>query len=188
MRTSLARLLLIVSLALASFGAPSVALAEHQIGTPFTGTRPWQLDFHGDFLWYGWGIGGGARLGIPIMHNGFVDSIDNAIYLNFGIDTYYVDDFGYGGAGIHHYGFGLGIPVTLHWEFYFNDTWSAFGEVGFQVYLGPTIFDNNPNGWYADPGAWVIAMVGGTLHFNEVIGLTLRVGNPYVALGITLYI
>jgi len=184
MRTSLARILFVTSIALVPLAAPAVARAEH----PFAGTRPFQLDLHGDLLWYGYGIGGGARFGIPIVHNGFVDSIDDAVYINFGIDTYYVDDFGWMGAGVHHYGFGMGFPITLHWEFYFNDTWSAFGELGFQVYFPASVFDGNPTGYYVDAGAWIIGMVGGTLHFNEVVGLTLRVGNPYVSIGVTLYL
>ena len=193
MRTSLARLLLASSLALAATSAsvidPALAHADHHIGTPFTGTRPFQLDIHGGLLWYGYGIASGVRFGIPLMHNGFVNSIDNAVYLNFGVDFYYADDTNWGGpgGGNHHYGFGFGIPVTLHWEFYFNDTWSAFGELGFQIYFPPSLWDNNANGFWVDAGAWVIAQVGGTLHFNEVVGLTLRVGNPYVAFGITFY-
>jgi hypothetical protein len=82
-----------------------------------------------------------------------------------------------------HYGAGFGIPVTLHWEFYFNDTWSAFAEIGFQVFFHPRFFENGD--FYADAGAWVIAMVGGSLHFSEAIALTLRFGNPYVAIGLT---
>lgn len=190
MRKQLSNVGLILSLALASLAAPlalpTVAHAEHEIRTPFTGTRPFQLDIHGGLSWYGIGLNTGVRFGIPIVHNGFVDSIDNAVYLNFGAELYYADE-GWGGPD-HHYFVGFGIPVTLHWEFYFNDTWSAFAELGFQVYFPPGWLDSNSGlGFYVDAGAWVIAQVGGTLHFNEVIGLTLRVGNPYAAIGITFY-
>lgn len=191
MRKHIGRLALISSIALASFAAPlaapAVAHAEHEIRTPFTGTRPFQLDIHGGLLWYGYGVGSGVRFGIPLMHNGFIDSIDNAVYLNFGADFYFVDDTNWG-DGNHHYGFGFGIPVTLHWEFYFSDTWSAFAELGFQAYFPPGMWDGSPRGgFWVDAGAWIIGQVGGTLHFNEAIGLTLRVGNPYVALGLTFY-
>ena len=184
MRTHLARLSLVSSLALAAL-VPGVAHAEHEIRTPFTGTRPFQLDIHGGLSWYGLGLDTGVRFGIPIVHNGFIDSIDDAVYLNFGLELYYADE-GWDPA-TRQYFVGFGIPVMLHWEFYFNDTWSAFAELGFQVYFPPAFVHGTAghNGYYVDAGGWVIAMVGGTLHFNEVIGLTLRVGNPYVAVGIT---
>ncbi len=159
---------------------PSTARADHQIGTPFTGNRPYQLDVHSGLLWYGIGFAAGARFGIPLVHNGFVSTIDNAVYLNFGAEFYYLDT----DDGLNrHYGAGFGIPVTLHWEFYFNDTWSAFAEVGFQIFFHPRYFETG--NFYVDAGAWVIAMVGGSLHFSEAVALTLRVGNPYVAVGLT---
>jgi hypothetical protein len=176
---------LALALVLATAGGstlmPSTAHADHEIGTPFTGNRPFQLDVHAGLLWYGIGFAAGARFGIPIMHNGFVSSIDNAVYLNFGADFYYLDT--YDDMLNRHYGAGFGIPVTLHWEFYFNDTWSAFAELGFQVFFHPRFFENGH--FYADAGAWIIGMVGGSLHFSEAIALTLRFGNPYVALGVT---
>jgi len=169
----------------APLGLPAVAHAEHQIGTPFTGTRPFQLDVHGGLSWYGLGLDTGVRFGIPIVHNGFIDSIDNSVYINFGFELYYADE-GWDGANKHYY-VGFGIPVMLHWEFYFNDTWSVFAELGFQVYFPPAFVHGEAGrgNYYVEAGGWVIGMVGGTLHFNEVIGLTLRVGNPYVAFGVT---
>lgn len=186
MRKLLAPLYVILGVTLATVALPTVAHAEHEIRTPYTGTRPFQLDIHGGILWYGYGLATGLRFGIPVMHNGFIDSIDNAVYVNFGADFYYVDDV-YWADGNHHYGFAFGIPVTLHWEFYFSDMWSAFGELGFQVYFPPSLWDGNPRGggYYVDAGAWIIGAVGGTLHFNEAIGLTLRIGNPYISLGLT---
>ncbi len=191
MRRHFARLALVSSLALSSLVAPlaspSVAHAEHEIRTPFTGTRPFQLDIHGGLSWYGLGLDTGVRFGLPLVHNGFIDSIDNAIYLNFGFELYYADE-GWD-PGVHHYYVGFGIPVTLHWEFYFSDTWSVFAELGFQAYFPPAFVhgDGVHGNYYVDAGGWVIAQAGGTLHFNDVIGLTLRVGNPYVAIGITFY-
>ncbi len=169
--------------------APERARADHDINTPFTGSRPLQLDFHGGFTWYGLGFAGGARFGIPLVQNGFVPSIDNAVYLNFGVDVYAIDWDGCRGAGgcggAREYGFAMGFPVALHWEFYFNDSWSAFGELGFQIFLPPSLFYRNQ--W--DPGdhigAWIIGAAGGSYHFSEAVALTLRVGNPYISFGVT---
>jgi hypothetical protein len=126
----------VLAIVAASVGAmPAAARADHDIRTPFHGTRPYQLDFHAGLSWYGFGFAGGARFGIPILHNGFIPSLDNAVYINFGGDFYFVDDrcFGGGGGCNREYRFALGFPVALHWEFYFDDTWSAFAELGFQV-------------------------------------------------------
>ena len=164
----------------AGWFAPSVARADHEIGTPFTGNRPYQLDVHGGLIWYGVGLAAGARFGIPLVHNGFVSSLDNAVYFNFGADYYYLDSF----DGLnHHYASGFGVPITLHWEFFFNDTWSAFAEIGFQIFFHPRYFERGD--FYVDAGAWVIAAIGGSLHFSEAIALTLRFGNPYFAFGLT---
>ncbi|UJR79248.1 hypothetical protein [Sandaracinus amylolyticus] len=172
--------------------AAPAARADHRIDQPFTGTRPFQLEFHGGLAWYGFGFAGGARFGIPILHNGFVPSIDNAVYINFGGDFYFVDDWGcYRNdpgdpcAG-HEYRFAMGFPVALHWEFYFSDTWSAFAELGFQVYLPPSLFYRGYVDYGDHVGAWVIAAVGGSLHLGDVVSLTLRVGNPYISFGVTL--
>lgn len=181
------RIFVISSLALASVLVPlatPVAHAEHEIGTPFTGTRPYQLDVHSGFSWDGFGFNAGARFGIPLLHNGPISTIDNAFYLNVGFEFYYSDE-GWDPAERHYYA-AFGVPITLHWEFFFNDTWSVFAELGLQVYFPPSFVHNDGHGNYAvDAGGWVIALAGGTLHFNEVIGLTLRVGNPYVAIGLT---
>lgn len=186
--------LVAVALSLAVLGgaaAPETARADHRIDQPFTGTRPFQLEFHGGLAWYGFGFAGGARFGIPLMHNGFVPSLDNAVYLNFGGDFYFVDDWicynnGRGGCDYRGYGIALGFPVALHWEFYFSDMWSAFAELGFQVFLPPSLFHGGYIDYRDHVGQWVIAAVGGSLHLGDVVALTLRVGNPYISFGITL--
>ncbi len=180
-------LALTLTLVSASLVEVPSAHADHQIDRPFTGNRPFQLDFHGGLAWYGFGFAGGGRFGIPIVQNGFVPSLDNAVYLNFGFDFYYVDDFWCHGLGCDRaYRFAMGFPIALHWEFYFNDTWSAFAELGLQVYLPPSFFHRGSFDYREDAGAWVIAAVGGSLHLGEVLALTLRVGNPYISFGITL--
>lgn len=169
---------------------PETARADHDINTPFTGTRPFQLEFHGGFTWYGLGVVGGARFGIPIVHNGFISTIDNAVYLNFGLDTYWVRHRpACGGGGcFDDYAFALGIPVALHWEFYFSDMWSVFGEIGFQFFLPPGLFRENrwdyDGGWI---GHWIVAAVGGSLHLGEAFALTVRLGNPYASFGVEFY-
>jgi hypothetical protein len=187
--------LVAIALSLAVLGGtavPAIARADHQIDQPFTGTRPFQLEFHGGLAWYGFGFVGGGRFGIPLVHNGFVSSLDNAVYLNFGGDFYFVDDYGCYAPNpgdpcdVHGYRFAMGFPVALHWEFYFSDMWSAFAELGFQVFLPPSLFYRGYVDYGAHVGQWVIAAAGGSLHLGDVVALTLRVGNPYLSFGITL--
>ena len=157
------------------------------IGTPFTGQRPFQLDIHGGFAWWGVGAATGVRFGVPILQNGFVSQINNAVYINFGVDFYWIRrgcNNLPGGAFNCDYGPGVGIPVTLHWEFYFNENWSAFAEVGFQFFMHPQFFNNGRYEVY-DGGYWFLAALGGSFHINENVLLTLRVGTPYAAFGVT---
>ncbi|HJL16569.1 MAG TPA: hypothetical protein RMH99_12980 [Sandaracinaceae bacterium LLY-WYZ-13_1] len=182
--------LLSLAAALAAAGAlaaPASAEAQRvDIETPFTGERPFQLDVHAGFTWWGVGFASGVRFGIPVVHNGFVESINNAVYLNFGADFYFIRSYAYdcGRGRCWEYGPGFGFPVTLHWEFYFNDDWSAFAELGAQFFVHPRWIDGN--GWdWREPGAWFIWTVGGSYHVSESFLLTLRVGSPYVAFGLT---
>lgn len=174
----------------AAFSAPSAAEAQRRavdIGTPHTGDRPFQLDIHGGFTPWGVGAATGARFGIPLLANGFIPSINNAVYLNFGVDFYWMryrwrDD----GRGNRHwnYGAGFGFPITLHWEFYFNENWSAFAEIGANVFLHPNLFYDDRH-FHASWEHWFIAQVGGRFHINEWFALTLRVGSPYFSFGVT---
>jgi len=163
---------------LAATLAPAVAEAETSIRQPFSGDRrPFQLDIHAGFSNFGLGLATGARFGIPIVQNGFVRSINNAVYINFGADFYFVRH------GHEAYYPALGIPVALHWEFYFTDRWTAFAELGVNIYLDSHLFRGD--GWYWSPGHWVLGAVGGRFRINDLIALTLRLGNPYSAFGVT---
>ncbi|HBQ10027.1 MAG TPA: hypothetical protein DEF51_02160 [Myxococcales bacterium] len=167
---------------------PAAAQSSVDIRRPHTGSRPVQLDLHGGFTWWGWGAATGVRFGIPLMANGFIPSINNAVYLNFGADFYFARGRcrvpGPGRDCDWEYGPGFGFPVTLHWEFYFNEQWSAFVEVGGQIFFHPRFWRGERYDVY-DGGYWFIAAVGGSFHINENVLLTLRVGTPYVAFGVT---
>lgn len=185
MRSS--KLLCLAFLAALSITAAAPSEAEAQgtdINTPFTGQRPFQLDVHAGFVWRGWGFASGVRFGIPIVNNGFISSINNAVYINFGADFYYLRCYYCGRRGNDYYGFGLGFPVSLHWEFYVNDNWSFFAEIGVNIWLDPAFFDGDPYDPY-DGFYWFLAAAGASFHVSQNFLLTLRVGIPYVAFGLT---
>ena len=168
-------LLLALSLGLASASVTAEAQSSVDIRRPHTGSRPFQLDVHGGFSWWGVGFASGVRFGIPLVNNGFVDSINNAVYLNFGADFYWVRWRRNGSDWDYHAG--LGLPISLHWEFYFNERWSAFAEVGAQFFLHPEFVRSGRYEVY-ELGYWFIWTVGGSLHLTENVLLTLRVGSP----------
>lgn len=162
---------------------PSEAEAQRvRIGNPHTGSRPFELDLHGGIAWWGFGIATGARFGIPVMSNGFVSSINNAVYINFGADLYWID-YRRGGNDVR--GFGLGFPIALHWSFYFHENWSVYAEVGANLFFfHPSYWDDEK--FFFDAPQWFIAAVGGMFHINDNLALNLRLGSPYASFGLTI--
>ncbi|MCB9675331.1 MAG: hypothetical protein H6737_09460 [Alphaproteobacteria bacterium] len=155
--------------------AAAPALAT-DIREPFSGKRPNTLEFHGGFAYYGYGLAGGLRFGIPIVDNGFIGPINNSVYITIGADFYLLGRVpGYGTGG----GVGIGVPVMLQWNFYFTDEWSAFGEAGINPYLDSYFFDGN--GIYTP--YWVGAAIGGRYHMSNGVALIGRVGTPYASFG-----
>ena len=156
------------------------AQAQSIIKQPFGGERPYQLDVHAGFSYFGRGLATGVRFGIPIVHNGFVKTINNAIYINFGADLYFID---YHHKGHDEYAVAIGVPVTMHWEFYFTPKWTAFGEVGPNLFLHPGVFKGHGWGWSGRH--WVTVSGGGRYMINESLALTLRLGSPYSSFGVS---
>ena len=145
------------------------------VGTPFAGERPALFDVHVGPAFHDPGFAIGGRFGIPIVDNGFVSKINNAVYLSLGADFYFVD------YRSDYHG-GLGIPILLHWEFYFSEKWSAYGEAGINVYFHPSTFQGD--GWVWSTSHWIDGSVGGRFHINDHVALTLNLGNPYSSFGV----
>jgi hypothetical protein len=79
----------------------------------------------------GWGLG--VRFGIPIVDNGFVTTINNSVAISFGGDILHYDNCWYNGPCSANY---IDIPVDLQWNFYVARRFTAFGELGLDVYHG----------------------------------------------------
>jgi len=171
-----------------SLASARSASAEHpgvRIGQPYRGTRPAELNLHGGLSFRGPGPAAGLRFAIPIVDNGFVSKIDNAIYLTFGADLLFERCLGGCGAKERDYGVAFAIPLTGRWQFNFNPHWSAYGEVGPSVYVH--------SGWLGDgkfpgigkrPDTWVAGAVGAKWHFASTTSLTFAVGEPYSHVGL----
>ena len=155
-----------------SWSRPSTA---SYVGTPYAGERPGLFELHVGPAFHDMGMAVGGRFGIPIVDNGFISRINNAVYLSLGADYYLVD---YNG-NLHG---ALGIPLVLHWEFYLAEKWSVYAEAGFNVYIHPSIFQGD--GWVWSTSHWIEGSVGGRYHINEKVALTLNLGNPYSSFGV----
>ena len=148
------------------------------INRPGKGVRTELLDFHGGFTHFGAGPALGVRYSIPIVHNGFVPTINNTVSVSFGGDFYWVK------IDSDEYATALGFPVTLQWRFLFTSRWSAFGELGVNLFLAPDLIAGEDWRWH--PGSWVIAAIGGRLRLNRSWSLVGRLGNPYSSIGASL--
>jgi hypothetical protein len=169
---------------------PAVAEAQHagvDIRRPFRGQRPSELNLHAGLSHRGVGPAAGLRFAIPIVQNGFVTSIDNAIYFTFGGDVFFERCIGGCGKNDDDYGVALAIPLTGRWQFNFNPDWSAYAEIGPNLYVH--------TGWLGGgkfPGfghiadAWFVGTVGGKWHFAPDASLTLSLGAPYSYVGLDL--
>lgn len=178
-----------LALSLVLVFAASSAVAQGSDGTRSrsrrraTANRSVQVDLHGGFTWWGAGFVSGLRVGFPLIADGFVSSLDDALYLNMGGDFYYIAEI-CTGNGCRAYSFGLGFPIALQWQVDFDETWMGFVEVGANVLLHPSFFRGRNVLW--EPGAFFLVAVGGSLKVGRNFALTLRVGNPYSVFGLTL--
>ncbi|MEO0325053.1 MAG: hypothetical protein AAF447_18980 [Myxococcota bacterium] len=128
---------------------------------------------------FGPGLAAGARLGIPLVDNGFIATLNNAVFLSVGADLYYARYRD--GDGQNDVGLGVGVPLTVHWEFYFPRRWSAYAELGLNVYLGPGLLQDGEG---IDVGGWIAAAAGAVWRFSDRAALEIRLGNPYSAVGL----
>jgi hypothetical protein len=112
------------------------------------------------------GPGAGFRATIPIVHNGFVSTINNSVGIGFGID---VDPLRHADK--------FAVPVVMQWNFWLSTHWSVFGEPGVAIQAG--------EGRDKDRPVRPVIYAGGRLHFTPALALTLRAGYPDVAVGIS---
>lgn len=148
-----------------------------------------ELEPHGNFIFWhgrygrsfdrrynGFGdpeIGGGFRATIEVADPAFIPKINNTVGVTFGIDLtncYYC----YGNKKFAVYN-----PVGLQWNFFFTDKWSAFADLGFML---------SSAGFYHRVYADFFAMVGGRYHFNDKVALTMRIGQPFISLGVSFFV
>jgi hypothetical protein len=201
---------LAVAIGFAVGAFPSLALADDTIKTP--GDHPKyavELEPHGLIGFDNWGdlgfgFGAGLRASIPLMANGFVPKINNTPAITFGFDWLHFESgcyYNYRGLGFPCATLSVNtfyFPVGLQWNFFVAKRWSVFAEIGAAPYY--RAYSDYCAGYYV-PGSQEYAVcqssqpnhfsvtpwadVGGRFHFNEHVALTMRIGYPSLAVGVS---
>lgn len=179
---------------------PRDAAADLIINRPFSGKRSIELNIHGsayynsglgggrNYCWstgycgayYGnYAVGPGISMLFPILHNGFIPSINNAVYLGFFIDTIFHPSY-YGWNS--YWFFSLPVGPMMQWRFYLIEMISVYANLGFGVW--PWFTDN------AYGGLWVrgfpLFQLGANFHFTQRIGMNVQFGYPSAQLGLNI--
>jgi hypothetical protein len=186
--------LLILSLALVS---SSVAHADDATAPPPTASvegggfhgqgglfdrspqrRPQELSFFlGLPFYYGFGLGLGARYYIPILHDGFIPSINDEFGIEFGAD--------FAGSFVGYFLPEVDIPVEVMWNFHFTRNFSAYAKAGVALEM---VFANGAFGPYTQTGFYVTARpvgsVGLHLRINDTLNFRVEGGYPWVKVGL----
>jgi hypothetical protein len=145
---------------------------------------------------YGSGGGIGARASFVLVPDGFIRGVNDSIALGVGLDyDRYAAAYGFQGTRDQCLNFQPGpagtsvctqttsngptynylfAPVVMQWNFWFTRNLSAFGEPGVDLYLLGSGFGISP-AFY----------VGGRYQFADKITVTLRIGYPTVAIGVS---
>ncbi|MCL2778596.1 MAG: hypothetical protein FWD73_11375 [Polyangiaceae bacterium] len=178
----------------AAFAASADARAQSVIRNPNDHPKySVEVEPHGVLGWAdlytssGFGLGG--RFSIPIVDPGFIPTINNNVAISFGIDWVHYTGCYY--AGTHCGADYFMFPVALQWNFWLTKQWSVFGEPGLFIYHG--FYNNdfcnglvgcsNPTVTSIDPAFFV----GARYHFNNRTALTMRVGYPYLSIGVSFF-
>jgi hypothetical protein len=132
------------------------------------GVRPevhLDLGFHAD-------LGVGMRVDIPIVPEGLLMSAKDELAISPGADLLF-----------DHGDVWVGVPVALQWNFYIQQEWSVFPEVGLALLFGHHHHNHHHD---TDLGVDFLLAVGGRYHFAQRNALVLRIGWPIgIQFGIT---
>lgn len=143
---------------------------------PHVNILPWHRNY-GGYRGNGFGdveFGGGFRASIEIADPAFIPKINNTVAITFGVDFTNNNCGRYCG-----HSFSFWSPVALQWNFFLTDKWSVFGEGGFML---------RSYGFLANTYGDFTFAAGGRYHFTDKVALTMRVGYPFVSVGISFFV
>ncbi len=131
------------------------------------------------------GFGGGVRVGIPLLHDGFLPTTNEAVFVETGAEfirwTFVpAKDFDT-----------ITVPIHMRWNFYLDRDWTAYVAGGFELsyFLGRGAF-KSPAGipfFNVVQGGVLTAGVGGGIlyNFSEAISMRVDVGLSFLGAGLT---
>jgi hypothetical protein len=144
------------------------------------------------------GIGVGLRASIPFVRNGPIPQINNNMGISFGGDIAFFNadlgcrSQGNGLLGDECDGTDIWLPVLFQWNFFFTKVVGAFFEIGPAVsYWHRSWLDDCGGGNVCERSASDLDLfnfagfIGGRFLFSERVGMTVRLGTPYVSVGAT---
>ena len=109
---------------------------------------------------HGGGVGAGFEGTFNVANQGFIHRVNDSVGVGFGADWTNNDHWLLSGA--------------MQWNFWLSDKWSVFGNPG----IGIRLLDDNVN-------FWPTFGAGGRFHFTPNVTLTMRVGFPVTAVGVS---
>ncbi len=135
----LARFAAVVLFSSLLLGYAATASAQHR-GAADNKIHTVRIDLHVDLGWW-WAFGSGARVDIPIVPDGFLDSIEDEFALSVGLEAGFVrwNDHRCGNYGCFN-DWSIWPHVVAQWNLYVADKWSIFPELG----GGVAIYDCGP--------------------------------------------
>ncbi len=108
--------------------------------------------------------GAGVRATVTLAHHGFIDGLNDSVGLGFGAD--WTRDTTW-------------VPVVLQWNFWLSEHWSVFAEPGVALRLRDDFRDRGPD---------FTIYGGGRYRFGDTVALTMRIGRPAFALGLSFFL
>jgi hypothetical protein len=147
---------------LASFGVTATALADHStIKSEYDHPKYFfEAEPHAVFTpFHDNGIGLGFEGTFNVADRGFINRLNDSVGVGFGANW----------TNKNHFF----LSAAMQWNFWFTERWSAFGEPGVAI-----VTDKKPKFW-PEFGA------GGRFAFTPNITLTMRVGYPVFAVGVS---
>jgi hypothetical protein len=136
------------------------------------------LGFPAGYFGYGgvpFSIGG--RYLQPILHDGFVPSLNDSFSVEFGADLYALGHLRYFGAAI-------GIPVEAMWALHFSEKLSGYLKLGASIelrFLGEWCWGGICNGFV---GAGIVAQLGVMYRISDALTLRAEIGYPGLKVGL----
>lgn len=132
------------------------------------------------YYYYGFPFGIGGRFLIPILHDGFIPSVNDSFSIEFGLDLS-------GAVGTRFYPT-LGIPVEVLWQFHFTQKFSGYVKLGavLEINFVPYVCVGNFCGVtrYAPVSASPIGGLGIMYKFSEKISFRAELGYPWAKVGL----